>query len=249
MANEIVKYNNDLNTVVLKGFTDTELKLFFAVCSKMKDQGTDEVTFTFDQLKNLIGIKKHVSKEQFAQTVQSMYHKLIHLSYMFDDGDTAGEILLFNGYVRSLSEETFTLSVTQKYLYMFNQLTSNFTRFELSEIVNLTGGRRSRLLYRQLKQWRTVGHYSVLIKDLRELLDIPENYEMKTVTSKILNPAVDSLRKVYCFRHLTYKYSKKGNTVVRVIFDWDPEKIPHAETAKEAQSQDISEVNYPPLRI
>ena len=71
MANEIVKYNNDLNTVVLKGFTDTELKLFFAVCSKMKDQGTDEVTFTFDQLKNLIGIKKHVSKEQFAQTVQS----------------------------------------------------------------------------------------------------------------------------------------------------------------------------------
>ena len=57
-----------------------------------------------------------------------------------------------------------------------------------------------------------------------------------------ITSAVDSLRKVYCFRHLTYKYSKKGNTVIRVIFDWDPEKIPHAETAKEAQSQDISEL-------
>lgn len=232
--NEVVRYNNDLNTVVFKGFTDTELKLFFAICSKMKDKGSNEVTFSFDQLKDLTDEKKHFTAKEYAELIQGMYHKLIHLSYVYDDGkDIAGEFNLFQGYERSISQEIFTISVSEKYIYLFNQLTSNFTRFELQEFVDLRG-KYTKLLYRQLKQWRTAGHYSVLVKDLRELLDVPDTYETKAITNRVLNPAVNKLRKLYSFRNLTYEYSYSGKTAVRVKFDWDPEVIPQRKEASAA---------------
>ena len=233
--NEVVKYNNDLNDVVFKGFNDTELKLFFAICSKMKDKGSNEVTFTFDQLKGLTEEKRHLTAMEYAQMIQEMYHKLIHLSYIYDDGkDIAGEFNLFRGYERSVAQQTFTISVSERYVYLFNQLTSNFTRFELQEFVDLRG-KYTKLLYRLLKQWRTVGHYSVLVKDLRELLDVPDTYETKLVTNRVLNPSVNKLRKLYTFRNLTYEYSYSGKAAIRVKFDWDPEVV---ENRKEVPTED-----------
>ena len=90
------------------------------------------------------------------------------------------------------------------------------------------------MLYRQLKQWRTAGHYSVLVKDLRELLDVPDTYETKAITNRVLNSAVNKLRKLYSFRNLTYEYSYSGKTAVRVKFDWDPEVIPQRKEAPSA---------------
>ena len=56
---EIVKYNNDMNDVVFADFTDTELKIFFAICSQIRDKQNNEVIFTFDQLKSLTDEKRH----------------------------------------------------------------------------------------------------------------------------------------------------------------------------------------------
>ena len=37
--NEVVKYHNDMNSVAFRGFGKVELDLFFAICSKMRDEG------------------------------------------------------------------------------------------------------------------------------------------------------------------------------------------------------------------
>ncbi len=227
--NEIVKYHNDLNALAFKGFSDVELKIFFAICSRLRDKGTQDVVFTFDQLKELTDEKKHYTVQEYADLMQEMYHKLIHLSFVYNDGkDIAGEFNIFQGYERSISQQTFTVSVSEKYLHFFNELTREFTRFELQEFVQLNG-KYTKLLYRLLKQYRVVGHYSIEIAKLRELMDCPETYETKSMTNRVIEPAVNKLRKVYVFRNLTFKYSYRGRKAIRVIFDWDPEKIPGKE--------------------
>lgn len=223
MANEIVKYNNRLNTVAFTDFTDTELRVFFAICSRVRDKGSEDVTFTFTQLKELTGERQHYTIQGYAEMLQKMYSKLIRISYIYDDGeDKAGEFNLFQGYERSLKEETITISVSPKFQFMFNQLNYEFTRFELKEFVSLRG-KYPKLLYRLLKQWRTVGKYSVLLKDLRLLMDVPEEYKTKDITRRIIDPSVEKLRKLPVFANLRYEYSYKGRTVVRVIFTWTPE--------------------------
>ena len=227
--NEIVKYNNDLNRVVFKDFTDTELKIMFSIFSKMKNKELDSVSFTFDQLRNLTEEKKHYSAKEYAEMIDGMYSKIIKLSYRYNDGqDKAGEFNLFEGYERSISEETFTISVTPKFRYFFNALATEFTRFELTEFINLKG-KYTKLLYRQLKQWRSVGHCSMLMKEIRELLDVPENYENKSIINRVIKPSVEKLRELDAFSTLEYEYSKKGNTIIRIKFNWVPENIPKKE--------------------
>lgn len=224
MANEVVKYSNELNTVVLKGFSDTELSLLFVIFSKLKDKGASKVTISFDQFKELTHEKKHYTASEYAEIIDGIYHKLVHMSYRYNDGkDRAGEFNLFQGYERSIANREISISVTPMFLHYFNSLTREFTRFELQEIMRVRG-KSPKLLYRQLKQWRMVGQYSVTMNELRELLDVPDSYETKDVTKKIIVPSVNKLHEIPAFSTLTYNYSKRGKTIVRVVFTWYPEK-------------------------
>ncbi|MDT2692213.1 replication initiation protein, partial [Enterococcus gallinarum] len=74
--NEVVKYHNDMNSVAFRGFGKVELDLFFAICSKMRDEGKNEVEFTFHQIRSLSQFKK-TSKEAFVNKLKSTYQKLL----------------------------------------------------------------------------------------------------------------------------------------------------------------------------
>lgn len=227
MKKDVVRYSNKLNTIALDDFTDAEIKLFFAICSKLKYKGTDEVTFTFEQLKELTNEKQHYTTLQYAELIQSMYSKLIHLSYVYNDGknDVVGEFNLFEGYERSLNDKTIKIAVTNKFAFMFNDLMAQFTRFELEEFVNLRGI-YPKLLYRQLKQWRMVGHWSVSFDEFKRLMNVPTSYQTKEITRRIIVPSVEKLQELQSFQDLTWHYSKMhSRTVVRVIFEWKSQKV------------------------
>ncbi|PJH64414.1 RepB family plasmid replication initiator protein, partial [Salmonella enterica] len=50
--NEIkVKHANELNRVPMRGFTATEMNLFFSLCAKMKDKGDQKIRFDFETLR------------------------------------------------------------------------------------------------------------------------------------------------------------------------------------------------------
>ena len=69
-----------------------------------------------------------------------------------------------------------------------------------------------------------MGHYSVLLKDFRNFLDIPDSYKTKEITRRIIDPSVDVLKKnVPEFSDLKYEYSFSGRKAVRVMFTWTPE--------------------------
>ena len=54
--NEVVKFNNDMNTVALRKFNSTEINLLMSICSRVRDQDLKYVEFDFNYLKTLIKI-------------------------------------------------------------------------------------------------------------------------------------------------------------------------------------------------
>ncbi|WP_200781735.1 RepB family plasmid replication initiator protein, partial [Enterococcus faecium] len=58
MANEIVKYEPELNTIPLRKFTPIEMNLFFSIVSRMRDKGNQKIRFYFSQLKDLSAYKQ-----------------------------------------------------------------------------------------------------------------------------------------------------------------------------------------------
>lgn len=220
--NELVIYKNELNSIVLPGFNEAELKLFFAICSRLKDHGTEEVKFNFSYLKEITKEKKHYTQKEYAQLIKDMYHKLVGLRFVYESEEVEGEMNLFQGYERNLTDNSFTISVTPKFQYLFNELEGSFTIWSLEEFVDLQGI-YTKQLYRLLKQWRTVGHASYKWKDFKQLLDVPETYATKDITRRVIAPAVKKLRDLYEFRNLSYEYSTSNRKVIRIIFKWSPE--------------------------
>ncbi|MEB6251498.1 RepB family plasmid replication initiator protein [Staphylococcus epidermidis] len=53
MSGETVIYKNEMNLVPLRRFTAIEINLFFAMCNKLKEQDTNTLHLSFDELKEL----------------------------------------------------------------------------------------------------------------------------------------------------------------------------------------------------
>ncbi|MET2135251.1 replication initiation protein, partial [Enterococcus faecium] len=78
MANEIVKYHHELNTIPLRKFTSVEMNLFFSIVSRMRDVGDKKVQFTFEQLKDLSNYKA-TANVRFIDDLETTYDKLMDL--------------------------------------------------------------------------------------------------------------------------------------------------------------------------
>ncbi|KQI10892.1 hypothetical protein K777_09700, partial [Campylobacter coli CVM 41970] len=61
-----------------------------------------------------------------------------------------------DGYDESTLFNRITLKINPDFAYLVNQLTTNFTAFELEEFIALSG-KYAKTLYRLLKQFRTTG--------------------------------------------------------------------------------------------
>ena len=71
MANEVVKYHNDLNTVPFRRFNSRELDLFFAICAKMKGKENKEDIIYIKKQKGLIQYK-FTGKQRFIDVLCSL---------------------------------------------------------------------------------------------------------------------------------------------------------------------------------
>ena len=221
----IVKYDNQLNNLSFRGtgITDNLLKLFFTLVSKVRDQGSSQVEITFEEMRKLTGEKRHFSDSEYKAVVADLYHVLLDLKLSYDSGPLFGEFNIFTGYEGRLDEGKIVVQATAPAQHLFNGLEANFTRFELEEFISLPGI-YPKNLYRLLKGFRHMGHYSVLLKDFRNFLDIPDSYKTKEITRRIIDPSVDVLKKnVPEFSDLRYEYSFRGRKAVRVMFTWTPE--------------------------
>lgn len=226
MANEIVKYDNALSNVPLKDFTAVQQNIFMSICSKLKDQGTTEIDIDFDTLKKLTNYKSNDDK-RFADDIRITNKQLMSLNIMLPYGDNAGttiQFALFTKFITSEEKKKVTVKVNEEFLFLLNDLSCNFTKFELVQFASIKS-KYTKALFRQLKQFRKTGWREFLIEDFRRLLDIPPSYKARDIVSKILNPSVEELSNYfeYLVYDITYK-KERGKPIHKIKFHWTPEK-------------------------
>lgn len=192
MSNDIVRYNNGLNSVPLRKFTPIDMDLFWGICSKMKRKGTKEEIFTFKQIKELIDYNINARGDRFANDLIKMSKKIITLSFIYEDEKTYEQLNLFQKFKIDKVNETLLIKVSEEFEYILNSIGTNFTRFELENMTNLKSS-YVKELYRQLMAHKNrrskKGHWFVKIEDFRALLAIPESYRMRDIDKQIFAQA------------------------------------------------------------
>lgn len=244
MSNVIVKYHNDFNKIQLPSFTEQEQNMLFSILSRIKEtDGKNIRLFPKD-----IIINELESMEYFTAVMDSLKNKFFKASFR-QIIETETEFIdshfhLFNtmkihyrkknpddGYDTSKIFECIDLEVNANFLYLINELTANFTRFDLTEFISLNG-KYTKTLYRLLKQYRHTGYMRFEWQEFTRILEIPINYRQIDIDQRILKPAIKELTKErnlfdikrIPFENLSYKKIKQGgNKVVAIEFSFKPE--------------------------
>ncbi|MGX0210338.1 plasmid replication initiation protein [Staphylococcus epidermidis] len=82
MSGETVIYKNEMNLVPLRRFTATEINLFFAMCNKLKEQDTNILHLSFDELKELNNYSPETRNiNRFVDDLQRVYDKMLDIRY------------------------------------------------------------------------------------------------------------------------------------------------------------------------
>ena len=214
----LLKYHNDLNQITLKGLNARESNVFFAICAIMKDHGLNELTLTFNDLKRISNITVY-DESELISIIKETYQKLIRVAAYYETDTTFGGFILFDKFEGNIITKQITISVNPKFAYMINELTQNFTVMQLKEYTELQS-KYTKNLYRQLQQFKKTGVYIVEVEYLRHILDIPDSYDMRKITQKIISPAVKSLSTI--FKDLKVR---EGRFIKQLRFVFKPFKI------------------------
>ena len=221
--NEVIKYHNDLNTVIMRKWTAEEMNFFFAIIAKARNQGVKELHFNTDEIKKLVNFTQKDEK-RWKEAMKSTARKVTQLTYFEDDGKKFKVMPLFSLFEVDYEEKTVKVEVSKHFEYILNRLEVQFTQYELEEFTNIRST-YAKTMYRLLKQWRTVGKKEYGVNELRVFLDVPESYSNGEVTRRVLEPIQKELSNYFLnFKYKVIKSNKRGNPVLGYEFTWKAEK-------------------------
>lgn len=224
---EIVKYDNVLNELSFTNFDENDLNLFMVLCSRMRDLGDEKQVFEYDYLMDLLEWDKRQRIELFHNEILKMADKLRVIGTTVNISDDEWVSFdLFPTLRGNKKKRLLTVQINPEFKYILNDISKNFTRFELKEYVEL-GGRYSKQLYQHLKQYKSSGWWQVCIDDFRRFLSIPESMETRRIMNKIINPSIEVIRSCKGFSDLSVEVlqsKRRGRAVTGYIFRFTADK-------------------------
>jgi replication protein len=222
MSNEVVKYHNDLNTIIMRKWSPEEMNFFFTIIAKVREQGTKLMKFNSDELRELASNDLHL--DRWAQTMKSVATKVVDLKY-YERTDCSFAIMNLFSYFRvEESEKSVEIEVSSKFEYILNKLEAQFTMYELKEFTRIKST-YAKTMYRLLKQWRMVGKREFSLEEFKTLLDTPKAYKTSEIDRAVVKPILKELTPF--FKDLKVKKVKaktKGTPVKSYIFTWTTER-------------------------
>ncbi|MBO1102860.1 replication initiation protein [Enterococcus hirae] len=250
MANEIVKYHHELNTIPLRKFTPVEMNLFFSIVSRMREKGDKTVRFSFDQLKDLSNYKA-TANVRFVEDLKATYEKILSLRFgrRSESGLSYDMFVMFTEFkINGDVENPYVdIRIYEKALPLLNNL-DEWVRYSLQQFNELQSS-YAKTMFRLLKQYRTKGFAYFSKEDFHELLDIPKSYKQPDIDKRVIKPIRQELTAIFKGLTIKKKYGKgRGKPVIGYQFTFKPEikKVDdfnkHAPT-KEEQNRALALAN------
>lgn len=225
MANEIVKYHHELNTIPLRKFTPVEMNLFFSIVSRMREKGDKTVRFTFDQLKDLSNYKA-TANVRFVDDLKTTYEKILSLRFgrRSESGLSYEMFVMFTKFkINGDTPEPYVdIQIFEDALPLLNGLDS-WVRYSLQQFNELQSS-YSKTMFRLLKQFRTKGYAYFSKEDFHELLDIPKSYKQPDIDKRVIKPIRQELTAIFKGLTIKKKYGKgRGKPVIGYQFSFKQE--------------------------
>ena len=278
--NEIVEYHNDFHKLSLGNFSELEQNLLMGVLVNCRNQGDKIIKMCYDDVLHYVDKRKNITKKELLDIIINLRTNFFKLDFKVikKQGNLKCEAYYnlfskFEIYINEIEnlekqklEQQFShliLKVNDDFAYIINELTRDFTQFELDEFLYLRG-KYSKSLYRLLKCVRKTGYYIKKWSDFKGLMGIPESMRDNMIETRILKPCVEKLSttiKTHLFdaripfENLEYKFKKESSKrgkpqVTHIEFYFKPQpasvlEAREAEINEQKAKKPIVEPNEP----
>lgn len=184
---EIVIYNNDLNTkVYLKKFNNFNWDIFMIVVSALAytKNGVAEIS--------LVEIKKKTNytsqnNENFKNKLKETNRKILQSICEIETGEDTEQFPLFKKF-KIIGKKTLRVEVGEDYMSFFTDY-NEYTSFGLKTFLELKN-KYTKPLFKQLMQFKATGKAFFRMEDFRNKLDIPRSLSFSKVRDRILIPSI-----------------------------------------------------------
>lgn len=184
---EIVIYNNDLNTkVYLKKFNNFNWDIFMIVVSALAytKNGVAEIS--------LVEIKKKTNytsqnNENFKNKLKETNRKILQSVCEIETGEDTEQFPLFKKF-KIIGKKTLRVEVGEDYMSFFTDY-SEYTSFGLKTFLTLKN-KYTKPLFKELMQFKTTGKAFFRMEDFRSKLDIPNSLSFSKIRDRILIPSI-----------------------------------------------------------
>ena len=184
---EIVIYNNDLNTkVYLKKFNNFNWDIFMIVVSALAytKNGVAEIS--------LVEIKKKTNytsqnNENFKNKLKETNRKILQSVCEIETGEDTEQFPLFKKF-KIIGKKSLRVEVGEDYMSFFTNY-SEYTSFGLKTFLTLKN-KYTKPLFKELMQFKATGKAFFRMEDFRNKLDIPKSLSFSKIRDRILIPSI-----------------------------------------------------------
>ena len=184
---EIVIYNNDLNTkVYLKKFNNFNWDIFMIVVSALAytKNGVAEIS--------LVEIKKKTNytsqnNENFKNKLKETNRKILQSVCEIETGEDTEQFPLFKKF-KIIGKKSLKVEVGEDYMSFFTDY-SEYTSFGLKTFLTLKN-KYTKPLFKELMQFKATGKAFFRTEDFRNKLDIPRSLSFSKIRDRILIPSI-----------------------------------------------------------
>lgn len=182
--------------------TPVEQNLWWTIVQLITNKGDGELFLDIDDIREISNYSKtNRSKKQLELNMKNMITKIELIDTGFIDEETKKSILFSIFSKFEINENKITLKLKPYFVPWFNDIQTNFTRIDLSILINLKSI-YSKELYRFLMRWKTYhrgklpGFWSIKFIEFKRLMCVPDSYSLSDLERRVLNPAKTELCKI-----------------------------------------------------
>lgn len=193
---EVAKYSNDFNAVPLKDFSLVQKKILMTLIWLIKETDGSDITIDYDRFISLAQSKPR-SLEEGIRMIRQTFRKILSLSITEIETETSyEEFMLFTARKVDKKNGEITVRVNPDYFSLIKDFANEYTKFPL-QIGNSFSKQYTIDIYKFLRQFADTGFWVVTVENFKRYLAIPDSYGATKIREKIINPALEELKKYY----------------------------------------------------
>jgi len=202
------------------------------VSPKNGEEITDQVMYKIkvSDIEKLSGSKSKSLYKDIKDAVDTLFERRVTLtSWPNGKGYRKARI---TRWVQSVeyddSEGSVLLRFSTDIAPYLNNLSEQYTKYSLSEIAKLTSAHAVRV-FELMMQWKTIGHFTISLIDLKRILCIEDEYKkINDFKKRVIDLSVEQINQNTEYK-LAVDQKKTGRRITHFIFNFSQKSLPKTE--------------------